>query len=193
MKITKDLFINKLIEFYSNISAHKDYHKLNKVQLKLLNKILGINDLITIDYSKKIIIMKPLNTLNRACFEGYKDKYEYLSEYQIKNIVEYSNYYINDIFNRIININRIGQGEMCTNDLNELIKRSINLNIRNRVIASHEEQILKEYKGMLSDIIDLFYYTENLKNSENVINLNIVVTKAQEKIINKNLNDIDYF
>lgn len=196
MKITKEVYVNYLINFYDKIYAHKDYQELDEKKLKVLNKILKIEDKVIFDYEKKKIILKPIeNYLNRRALEGVKIKYNLEYQDRFSYYVDYINY----IFNNILEKNKrqcsIGEIELTTNSEAMMIKKSINQFLKNKIISSHEEQIKKEYRIALIELLNILYGIEDYGNLNTCphAQFNNEANEEEIKILTSNLNDEDYF
>ncbi len=191
MQITRESFVDTLLNMSKFMHAHEDFHKLHAKQLKLLTKVLKIEGLIEFDYAKKILVFKPSGFLN--------DKKA--ADLNQARIVDYANYYVNDSL-RLFNTDfSVFTGSLTSNDEDQFIAKKVNLPIRNAVIRSHADQIKKECKHIISELLNLIYRKpfsmEDLKNSvytgiEYNNNAEEILTEEEFKILNDSLDDIDY-
>lgn len=202
--LSKEFFVKKLIEYFENVHAHKDYHDLNKKQLNLMTKIIGIEDKIYIDYDKKMVILKPMNYVNEKILKKidtpyYKGKeVPVLDQDKINSYVSYAQMYLNLTLEKMSYELNFGRGELCTNEVNEAIKSLLNIRSANMVIASHRKALHDQYTEIISEIIDFVYSKPiNINDRISKINegawFNKVLTKEEESIINEFLDDMDYF
>lgn len=196
--IDKNYYLNFLIKIYREKHYHKDFQKLNKSKLDILNKYLGLEDKITFDFDKKYFDFKPFDTLNISKLKYVKgfESFNFEDQYTINNITSYISMYFNSIIDKLTNREYLILSgiELCTNDTNEFVKKLMNSYNKDLIISSHMQQIKAQYREVIETLFNVLYTEDFLdENQTNIIKWNVEITNIDDlNKLNEFLYEYDY-
>lgn len=196
--IDRNYYLNFLIKIYRERHYHKDFQKLNKSKLDILNKYLGLEDKITFDFDKKFFDLKPFNTLNISRLKYVKgfESFNFEDQYTINNITSYISMYFNSIIDKLTNREYLILSgiELCTNDTNEFVKKIMNAHSKDLIISSHMKQIKEQYEDSLKALFNVIYGEDFMNPDIKNVKWDVKITKKTDiNKLNKTLDEYEYF
>lgn len=196
--IDRNYYLNFLIKIYRERHYHKDFQKLNKSKLDILNKYLGLEDKITFDFDKNFFDFKPFDTLNisRLKYVNGFESFNFEDQYTINNITSYISMYFNSIIDKLTNREYLILSgiELCTNDTNEFVKKIINAHSKDLVISSHMKQIKEQYEDSLKALFNVIYGEDFMNPDIKNVQWDVKITKKIDiNKLNKTLDEYEYF
>lgn len=196
--IDRNYYLNFLIKIYRERHYHKDFQKLNKSKLDILNKYLGLEDKITFDFDKNFFDFKPFDTLNisRLKYVNGFESFNFEDQYTINNITSYISMYFNSIIDKLTNREYlISSGiELCTNDTNEFVKKIMNAHSKDLIISSHVKQIKEQYEDSLKALFNVIYGEDFMNPDIKNVKWDVKITKKTDiNKLNKTLDEYEYF
>lgn len=187
-KITFDLIVDTILKIHKERNYHEDFQNINNKKIELLNKYLfeGVknikfeNNQFILNSSKRII--------EKDISSETKKGFHYID-------LNYINYCLNDILNKLNSELLLCKGELTTSNSIINFQKEIDINISNKIIKSHQEQIIKEYKELIKKIITYVFFVPFSKRKENnkiIFNINSKFSEENEKKYFQYLNENDY-
>lgn len=189
MTITKERLVMFLIRMVEERDWHQDFEKLNQKKLEMIKRILKLeeeeikvkNGIVYLETKRKEI-SKGLGLEEKEVIKEINEKFNiYIKEYlkYEKRTFEKMNGIREELY----------------------IFHVTDYKTRERVINSHREQILKEIRMMLENLIEILYEIDFRKIGEEItleeykekqVKFNIELSKEEEEIMNNRLSKTDY-
>jgi hypothetical protein len=186
-KITFDLIVDTIIQIHKERNYHEDFQNINNKKIELLNKYLfeGVQNIKF--ENNQFILTSSKRIIEKNIFSDTKEGFHYID-------FNYVNYCLNDILNKLNEERLLCKGELTTTNAIINFQNEVNINISNRIIKSHQEQIIKEYKELIKNIIIYTFWVPFSKRKDNeiIFHINSDFSEEDEKIFFNQLDEYDY-
>lgn len=155
MILTKEVFVDFIIKMCTESKWHEDFDSLNQKKLTMLKRKLNLSDdMIKIEKGNVILNARPdvdlSLSLNMIKF-GEVDSNN--------NIVSMINHHFTLFLEKYISIApNVFDGALTTCATEQAILKKINYFTKHCVMNSHKEQMLKELKSLLKELLDILYH-----------------------------------
>ena len=111
---------------------------------------------------------------------------------------------LNDLFEKLTREHSICRGELTTTTEIIDLQKKVNVFRTNIIVSSHVEQINKEYRSLIKNLLNYLYSNicfSRLTNKDSngnklpktIFHINNYLSKEDNKILNENLSEYDYF
>lgn len=188
MKITQEVFVNFLIKLYKEKNYHNDYVKENKSILNNYLKFLNIDGLIS--FNEEEIQFK---RRNKDFLNIHNKEKENLKDIEVAEKV--LNWNINRNLEHIVKDRTIrDKGQMTTFDEMEAIHSELESNKYDFAITTLNNSMIELYKKSIYNSLSILYgfdFSEDIKNQK-FWDINVKISKEDEKKLLSNINDFDY-
>lgn len=198
MILTKEVFLDFIIKMCTESKWDEDFDELNQKKLTMLKRKLNLSDdMIKIEKGNVILNARPdvdlSLSLNMTKFGEVETN---------KNIVSMINYHFSLFLEKYISIApNVFDGNLTTCSTERAILNKINYFTKQCVMNSHKEQMLKELKSLLKELLDILYHLpfkqyKDLTDSELENNFSLMFNTELEgddlKLFYLRLDEVDY-
>jgi len=197
MKITKEYIVDFLIKLYKFRNAHNDYKNLHQEQLDVIVRHLDIKDKILVK-DGEIVFKRLFNDYLKCVKKENSDSINLDSTERVISM------YLNDCLKKINHQRTIQIQTSTTNDEMLTVEKSMDLRTKDYAINALNTSVVNIYKLTIMSLLDDLYSSKvefvggkpsvtSLNRASKIWNINKIVSKEDEDILNKQLCDWDYY